>query len=145
MAYWRLFYHAVWTTKRRRPWLIGDRANIPEAAIRRKVSALAGIPHAVKVMPDHVHVAVSVPPALAPGEAVRQMKGASSFLLRRNIPDLKHEDFRWQESFGILSFGEQALPKVIAYIEQQERRHADHRLWQALEHVDDAVMPHGGG
>jgi REP element-mobilizing transposase RayT len=36
------------------------------------------IPHAVGCMPDHIHVAVSIPPKVALSDLVRRMKGASS-------------------------------------------------------------------
>ena len=80
MAYWRLHYHAVWATHRRTPWLTGEAVRIVEAGIRTKVRQLGGITHAVGVMPDHVHVAASLPPGIALSDAIGQAKGLSPSL-----------------------------------------------------------------
>jgi putative transposase len=62
MSYWRLFYHLVWATANRHP-SIGE----PEEALIRQSFELTFrdlelIPHATGIMPDHIHVVVSVPP-----------------------------------------------------------------------------------
>jgi putative transposase len=61
MPFWRLFYHVVWETKGREP-LIDVHAS---GVIIRTISAACekdGIAlHAIGTMPDHVHVAASIP------------------------------------------------------------------------------------
>jgi REP-associated tyrosine transposase len=62
VPYWRLHYHLVWATHRREP-LISESA---EQVIRRSFELTCGnmglFSHAVGVMPEHIHVALSVPP-----------------------------------------------------------------------------------
>jgi putative transposase len=71
MPFWRFRYHLVWATRDRLP-LIGES---DEQAIRRSFELtyadLDLIPHAEGFMPDHVHLAVSIPPKVAVSEAVR--------------------------------------------------------------------------
>ncbi len=88
MPYWRLYYHIVWATRRRTPWLEGDAADIVEASMRSHLHALRGLVHGVAVMHDHVHVAVSPPPSVLLSDAVGRIKGRSSNLVRLRHPDL---------------------------------------------------------
>jgi putative transposase len=84
-------------------------------------------------MPDHAHVAVSIPPSIAISTFGGRMKGAASHLVNHtNGPDAP-EPFAWQAEYGILSFGEKSLPDVVAYVETQEARHATNRLSTALD------------
>lgn len=62
MPCWRLFYHIVWSTKGREPWLVGERAALAEWALRHRMREPSVYIHGLSIMPDHVHVAVSIPP-----------------------------------------------------------------------------------
>ncbi len=106
VPYWRLYCHVVWATRRRTPWLEGDAADIVEAAIRSHLHALRGLVHGVAVMPDHVHVAVSLPPSQLLSDAIGQIKGRSSNLVRVRHPRLADEGFSWQGDYGVISFGD---------------------------------------
>ncbi len=70
MPYWRSHHHVVWSISRRRRILTGKRANIAEAAIRAKARDLGCLVYAVSVQPDHVHVAMSIPPKHAPANVI---------------------------------------------------------------------------
>ena len=137
MPFWRLHYHLVWATRDRLP-LIGD---VEEAAVRHSfaltITDLDLIPNAIGVMPDHVHVAVSVPPKIAVAEAVRRLKGASANAVNSRTGEPRGETFRWQADYGALSFGDSALASVVEYVEHQRGRHATGRLWAKLERADD--------
>ena len=79
MPYWRLFYRLVWATKERRPLIDA----VVATAVVRSLRATCDEPgvrvFAIGMMPDHVHVAVSIPPRLALADFVRRLKGASSY------------------------------------------------------------------
>jgi putative transposase len=141
MPYWRLHYHLVWATKDRRP-TIGD---TEEEAIRRSfhltVHDLLLIPHAIGIMPDHVHVAVSIPPKIAVSEAVKRLKGASANAVNHRTGEDRIEPFVWQRDYEALSFGDDALPRVVDYVNHQPQRHAMGRTWAKLEQANDG---HGG-
>jgi putative transposase len=137
VPYSRLFYHLVWATKNREP-VIGPEE---EAIIRRSFALtfvdLEAIPHAVGVMPDHVHVAVFAPPKFSPAELVKRLKGGSSRALNLEGPRREQETFAWQGEYGVLAFGEQALPTVIEYVSNQPAHHAARSLWPGLERFSD--------
>jgi putative transposase len=136
VPYWRLFLHLIWTTKNRVP-LIGPEE---EAIIRRSFHLTFGdldvIPHAVYLMSEHVHVAVSAPPKVSPAELVRRLKGASSRELNRN-EERSLSTFAWQGEYGVHSFGEQALPTIVEYVLNQASHHANGTLWPGLERTAD--------
>ncbi|GIW05018.1 MAG: hypothetical protein KatS3mg059_1638 [Thermomicrobiales bacterium] len=133
MPFCRLFYHLVWTTKNREPLLAGMSAEMVERCLRATCQKHHVAVHALFVMPDHVHLAVSVPPTLAIATLV-SLKGSSSHLLNYE-PALKQTSFAWQAEYGALTFGERQLPDVVAYIENQPLRHATQGLWTKLEHT----------
>ena len=65
MPYWKLFYHVVWGTKHRLPLIDPAWEKDLYGYIRGKATALECIPHAMGGMPDHIHVAISIPPKLS--------------------------------------------------------------------------------
>jgi REP element-mobilizing transposase RayT len=141
MPYWRLLYRLVWSTRGREPLI----SAAEEATIRRSleltVSDLDLIPHAIGIMPNHLHVAVSIPPKIAVAEAVKRLKGASAHAVNKAAVMIPTEDgqppatFGWQGEYGALSFGDSALRDVIDYVAHQAERHAQGRLWPKLERV----------
>lgn len=133
MPYWRLYYHIVWATAGRHPWLVADRAALVEAALRKKTHDLGGLVHAVGVMPEHVHIAVSLPPTMSMAEMVSELKGATSFLVRRRDQRLVEQGFRWQGEYGVVSFNERILHRVVAYVLNQTTHHQSDQLWDILE------------
>ncbi len=119
MPYWRLHYHLVWATQHREPVLSGDVRTLVERSMRRSSDDLRLVRHAIGFMPDHVHVALSIPPRPAVSEVMKRLKGASSHAVRAEFPA-----FTWQTEYGALSFGDKALPSVTAYVNEQAERHA---------------------
>jgi len=87
-------------------------------------------------MPDHVHLAVSIPPSLAVATVVARLKGSSSHLIN-HAESKGDQTFVWQPEYGVVSFGEKQLPDVVAYIEHQPERHASRRLWDRVERISD--------
>jgi putative transposase len=136
MPLWRLHYHLVWATKGREP-LIGARE---EDAVRwsvKKTSDRMGlILHAVGVMPDHIHVAVSVPPRHAIATVMRYVKGASAHAVNGREGGIE-SSFSWQAEYGALSFSDRGLGDVISYVEHQRERHAANDLYAWLEGIEE--------
>jgi putative transposase len=82
---WRLFYHVVWGTKHREPVINEAAADLIRRAIQRTCTDNGVIVHAIGVMPEHVHLAVSIPPRIAIANFVRDVKGSCSHLINRSI------------------------------------------------------------
>ena len=62
MPYWRLFYHITWGTKNRLALIEPAWESDLYGYLWGKATALECIPHAIGGMPDHVHLAISIPP-----------------------------------------------------------------------------------
>jgi putative transposase len=133
---WRLFYHVVWTTKGREPWICEEEEKAILWSLERTFEDIEAIPHAVGVMPDHVHVAVSVPPKISPSELARRLKGGTSRAVNERVDRRGQPPFAWQGEYAVLSFGEQALPTVIAYVTNQKTHHAENTMWPGLERTE---------
>ena len=139
MPYWRLFYHLVWATKDRAPLIDEAGAAVIEASIRVTCEEPGLRLHAIGIMPDHVHVVLSIPPRLALADFIGRLKGASSYAVNGADHRPRPDRFSWQGEYGVLSFGEKALPGVVAYVRDQRARHAANKLWDALERTTDSA------
>ena len=134
MPYWRLFYHLIWANKDRAPLL--DEAAV--AAVKQSIRVSCEEPKVrlipIGFMPDHVHLVPSIPPRLSIADFVGRLKGASSYAANGAPLEAR---FSWQAEYGILSFGEKALPRVIDYVRNQPARHAAIAIWPTLERTTD--------
>ena len=133
MPYWQLFYHLVWSTKNRQPFLTPSVEPIIFGFLRSKAIALGGVAFAINGMLDHVHVIVSIPPRIAVADFVGQIKGVAS--ARFNKGDFAEERFEWQADYGAFSFDGKRLPYLIAYVEKQKEHHAQGSTIRVLERM----------
>jgi putative transposase len=135
MPYWKLYYHFVWGTKNRLSLIDSDLEAVLYRVIVAKAQDLNGFIHGIGGIEDHVHLAVSVPPKIAPAKFIGDVKGNSSHYINNVIkPDF---EFYWQNEYGVLSFGERNLASVVRYIHNQKQHHADGTLIAAMEQMDD--------
>jgi len=72
-------------------------------------------------MPDHIHMAVGLPPTLAVSDALKQIKGGSSKWIKDTFPKLI--GFAWQDGYGAFAVSKSVLPSVTSYIERQREHH----------------------
>ncbi len=133
MPYWRMFYHVVWATKHRAPAITPEIEALIFPTIAEKARELGAVVYALNGMADHVHLAVAIPPRIAVGRFVGDVKGRSSYAVRRSFDP----EFSWQEGYGAHTFGEKQLPWVMRYIEMQKQHHAEDGAILRLEVVQD--------
>lgn len=120
MTYWRLHYHIIWSTFDREPSINPEREKILYGVLYAKAKELNLKIHAAGNVEDHVHIALSIPPALSIADCIRHLKGASAYAINHmNGSDGK---FKWQEGYGALSIGEDSLTKVVAYVGSKAER-----------------------
>ena len=67
----------IWcgTPKRRAPMIDGGRADLITRSMQAICTEAGVLVHGIGIMPDHVHVAVSIPPRIAIAEFVQRLKG----------------------------------------------------------------------
>lgn len=109
-VYSEIFYHFVWATKLRHPYLTPEIELLVWDKMRRKCQELEVRVFALDGMPDHLHLVCDVPPKLAAARLIKHVKGSSSHLVN-------HFDERialyWQVGYSAHTFSTSALSSVV--------------------------------
>ncbi len=125
-AVYEINYHLVWSTKYRKGVLVP-----PIDAELREILARSAEEHGyellgLEVMPDHVHIFLSAPPAVI----AKVLKGASARRLFMAFPHLKRElwgGHLWNPSYYVGTAGYVSAETIKRYIEEQKTdADADH-------------------
>lgn len=135
MPYCSCYFHVIWTTKRRQRIIVPNLEPIIANAIATKAKEFDTRLLGFNAVEDHIHLALFIPPNILPSELIGQMKGLSSHAV--NIATEGQERFRWQEGYGILTYGEKNLDYVLRYIANQKAHHASGKIQKRLEMTDD--------
>jgi REP element-mobilizing transposase RayT len=89
-------------------------------------------------MPDHVHLALALPPTQSVSKALQLLKGGSSKWIKDTLPQLR--GFAWQDGYGAFSVSKSNLPEIVAYIQNQCEHH---RLKTFKEEFMTFLVRHG--
>jgi putative transposase len=121
MSYTSLYYHIVFSTKERRPYLNPEQ-------VQSVCRYIGGILHNEKGclltgngMDNHLHLAVSLHPQTCISKCLQDIKASSSKWIHETYSDLKL--FSWQEGYSAFSVSYSGLEKVLAYIRNQQIHH----------------------
>ncbi|MBM3131141.1 MAG: IS200/IS605 family transposase [Chloroflexi bacterium] len=136
MAFWRLFYHITFATKDRAPFITSAIESELHGYLVGKAEALGAIVYAVGGVEEHVHIAASVPPKISIADFVGQIKGAASYHIN-HLPNRPDFLFDWQRGYGVVSFGQKDLDRVIEYVRNQKEHHRRGDLVAGLERADE--------
>jgi putative transposase len=116
-----LHYHVIFSTKHREPWISPD---LEEhvwkflGGIARENSMKALL---IGGMPDHVHLALALPPTQTISKALQLLKGGSSKWIKDALPGMR--GFAWQDGYGAFTVSKSNLPEVMTYIQNQREHH----------------------
>jgi putative transposase len=99
--------------------------------IRRKCESLRVLVLALNGMPDHVHLACSLPTHLAVADFIEAIKGSSAHYL--NHEPNSQDRLYWQGGYGVLTFSRRDLSVVVRYIDEQKTHHSTNQLSVAME------------
>jgi len=133
MPYWQLFYHLVWSTKNRQPLLTSSVERHIHGYLASKAVGLNGVVYAIGGTVDHIHMVVSIPPAISVSKFVGQVKGVAS--TRFNKSGVSDVRFEWQNEYGAFSFDAKRLPNYVAYAGRQKEHHAECTTIPILERM----------
>src|SRR5262249_16881729 len=132
--YSQLFVHLVWATEGRAPWIRADVEERLYMALTSKCRALRCPPIAVGGVVDHVHLLVSLAPAVSVSNLVKEVKGSSAYLMTHEF--VRGSPFRWQIGYGAFSLRRDDVPIVRRYGVWQKEHHARGTLdasWEQTE------------
>ena len=116
--------HMVFSTKFRRPVLIGEIATRCEEIIRNVAESNDIKIIRMAVNPEHVHIFFKHPPKHSVSWIAMKFKSSTSYLLRKEFPELKEfsKKHLWAPSCYHGSVG-QGAEVVENYIKAQEEHH----------------------
>ena len=133
-VYAEINLHVTWHTKDNTPVLVDIVENRVHRYIKHRALQTDGVVvHEINGMPDHVHLAVSIPPTVPISDWIGKLNGASAHYINHEICNQKV--LAWQSGYGVVSFGTKDLPWVVAYIRNQQSHHAAGTVHDRLERV----------
>ncbi len=115
-------YHIVWIPKYRKSILGNDKTKkFLEEILNGQAESRNWKVLALQVMPDHIHIFLSIPPTTQVSYAVNILKGNSSIQLRRIFPHLKQivKDHLWARGYYVSTAGFVSQDKVKKYVDEQ--------------------------
>jgi putative transposase len=126
--------HLVWTTKYRKPVLVGDvghrtREILREVCRNEDVDILKG-----HVSKDHIHLFVSIPPHVTISRLVQRLKGKSTYKLLHGFESLRRQYWGrhlWARGYFCCSSGNVTDDVIKAYIEGQEEQDGNFKVGSA--------------
>ena len=134
-----VYFHLVWATWERQPLVTSDVERALYRCIEKEVQSLKCAVLAIGGMPDHVHLVVKAPTRVSPAQLAQRVKGVSSTFARNTLR--AGEFFGWQDGYAVFSICPPHVSTVIAYVESQNRHHADNTIvsdWEEThEEIDD--------
>ena len=119
-AYTQMYFHLVWGTKGRKPWLTTGECEkalysyIGSIAVDKKWHLLA-----IGGALDHVHILLQKSPKYTISEVVRCIKSNSSRFMREHYL----QDFAWQVGYGAFTIDKTSILRLKGYIANQKNHH----------------------
>lgn len=126
-----LYIHLIWATWDRSPWISPSIEKKVYRYIASQVHYLGCKILAINGMPDHIHLVIKYPSTLSVAEIVKKAKCGSSRLINQTL-DID-ELFCWQAGYAALTISRWELHKIINYVNNQKKTHADGILYSELE------------
>ncbi len=120
-TYSSLFYHIVFSTKNRAPFIKSEFENriweyVGGVARHHKMTALQ-----IGGIENHLHALILAPTTIAPCDIAKYLKGDSSSWIHDEFPELA--EFGWQDGYGAFTVSKANVPSVIRYIQNQRVHH----------------------
>lgn len=118
-----MFFHLVWSTKNRIPYLEDAR----DETINSYISGIAKKEGAeilsIGGMPDHRHLLISMKPTETLARLVKCMKSISTKMIRKRDPEVSC--FAWQPGYSVFTVSSSKIDVVKRYIQNQKEHHVD--------------------
>ena len=122
-AVYNIAYHLIWCPKYRKRVLIGAVEKRIKQLLNEKAKEMGLVIEEMEIMPDHVHLFIKCDPTDNPQFIVKNLKGYTSFFLRKEFPHIKSRmPCMWTRSFYCESIGHISESSIKKYIEQQKNK-----------------------
>ncbi len=118
-AYTSMFFHIVWATKNRQPYINSKFKKLLYEYIGKTATFKGWHLLAVGGIDNHIHILIQKTSRYTISEVVCVIKSNSS----RFIRDTFLKDFSWQGGYGVFTVDISSLPRIKKYILNQEEHH----------------------
>lgn len=116
-----IVYHVVWCPKRRKAILIGSLKARLAQLVEQKCAEKGWDVLELAIQPDHLQLCVRVWPSDSAADVVKELKGFSSFHLRKEfVPILSKLPSLWTRSYFVSTAGNVSAEIIQQYIEAQK-------------------------
>jgi putative transposase len=115
-----IVYHLIWCPRRRKPVLTGTIAQRCHQLIEEKCDEKGWTILTLAIQPDHIHLFVRVWPSDSASEVVKEVKGITSFHLRKEFPILLKLPSMWTRSYFASTAGNIRQETIQTYIDAQK-------------------------
>jgi len=132
MAYVKIWIHAVWSTKNRFPWLIGDKLLRMCDHIRENAAKKGIYIDTINGFDEHIHVLMILNAGNSIAKQMQLIKGESAFWA--NEIRLVEETFVWAAKYFASSVSGKKVPVVRRYIENQQQHHLQQSFKDEFAH-----------
>jgi putative transposase len=114
-------FHFVWKPKYSSDFLRFEQVNkVCEGSIKLIAAQHNCIIYELKVMPDHIHLFIELPPTLCVSKALQLFKGKSSRILRRRFKFLNKIPMIWSKGKFYRSVGNVSFDVIQRYIAESQ-------------------------
>jgi len=121
---YRLYYHFVIVTKFRTNVFNRNNSNKIEKIIRHKCIEKECYIKQISIWKDHVHLLISLKPNNNLSKLIQEIKGYSSYKFNIELNLKGEEKLVWQRGYSVDTVSNFAVPKIKAYISNQENHHS---------------------
>jgi putative transposase len=115
-----IVYHLIWCPRRRKPVLTGAIAQRCQQLIEEKCRQKGWTILTLAIQPDHLHLFVRVWPSDSAALVVKEVKGVTSFHLRKEFPLLLKLPSMWTRSFFASTAGKVSQQTIQQYLDAQK-------------------------
>ena len=132
---WECKYHVVFIPKRRRKSLYGQLRRHLGEVFRTLAAQKESRVEEGHLMPDHVHMMISIPPKYAVSQVIGYIKGKSAIHLARVYGERKRNfvgQHFWARGYFVSTVGgdEAAIREYIRRQEEEDKRLDELDLWR---------------
>lgn len=122
MPFTKVCIHYVWSTKNREPVLTKPLRSLLFDHIRKNANEKEIFIDCLNGYSDHIHCMVWLKPTQTIHEIAKLLKGESAHWFN-NRSGINHVKLYWQDEYFAVSVSESLIPKLRAYIDNQEKHH----------------------
>jgi putative transposase len=132
---WECKYHVVFIPKMRRKTLYGQLRQHLGEVLRKLATQKESRIEEGHLMPDHVHMMISIPPKYAVSQVVGYIKGKSAIHVARQYGESRRNfvgQHFWARGYFVSTVGrdEELIREYIRHQEAEDRRLDQMQLWR---------------